>query len=143
MKEDVTGNVAIVSIRISFQVKQVLLSATEAAEVILCMDNIIKAAPRGCVLVTIPVKHSYMLLCSGPFHSKVVQKTSTSFFLIVFQVQFSAFSPHPSPPPQLSLPPSLISIPLVVVHMSFIIGPVNPSRKEDCAIEVYLWFLYP
>ena len=80
MKEDVTGNVAIVSIRISFQVKQVLLSATEAAEVILCMDNIIKAAPRGCVLVTIPVKHSYMLLCSGPFHSKVVQKTSTSFF---------------------------------------------------------------
>ena len=44
-----------------------------------------------------------------------------AFFKIVVQVQFSAF------PPQLSPPPSPISTPLVIVHMSFIIVPVNPS----------------
>lgn len=46
MKERSTGDMAVLDVRESFQVKrQVLLSAAEAAEVILCVDNIIKAAP--------------------------------------------------------------------------------------------------
>lgn len=46
MKEGTIGDMAVLGITESFQVKrQVLLSAAEAAEVILCVDNIIKAAP--------------------------------------------------------------------------------------------------
>lgn len=49
MKERSTGDMAVLDVRESFQVKrQVLLSAAEAAEVILRVDNIIKAAPRYC-----------------------------------------------------------------------------------------------
>ena len=48
------------------------------------------------------------------------------FFQIVVQVQFS-FYPHSFTPPQFSLPPSPISTPLVVVHVSFVIVPVIPS----------------
>ncbi|WP_375654096.1 insulinase family protein, partial [Bartonella sp. OD88NMGDW] len=47
MREGTIGDMAILGITESFQVKrQVLLSAAEAAEVILRVDNIIKAAPR-------------------------------------------------------------------------------------------------
>uniref|UniRef100_A0A3Q2HFS3 T-complex protein 1 subunit beta n=1 Tax=Equus caballus TaxID=9796 RepID=A0A3Q2HFS3_HORSE len=47
MKEGTIGDMAELGITESFQVKrQVLLSAAEAAEVILRVDNIIKAAPR-------------------------------------------------------------------------------------------------
>lgn len=47
MKEGTVGDMAVLGITESFQVKrQVLLSAAEAAEVILRVDNIIKAAPR-------------------------------------------------------------------------------------------------
>ncbi|XP_036615516.1 T-complex protein 1 subunit beta [Trichosurus vulpecula] len=47
MKEGTIGDMAALGITESFQVKrQVLLSAAEAAEVILRVDNIIKAAPR-------------------------------------------------------------------------------------------------
>lgn len=47
MKEGTIGDMAMLGITESFQVKrQVLLSAAEAAEVILRVDNIIKAAPR-------------------------------------------------------------------------------------------------
>ena len=50
MKEGTIGNMAVLGITESFQVKrQVLLSAAEAAEVILRVDNIIKAAPRYMV----------------------------------------------------------------------------------------------
>ncbi|KAF5928273.1 hypothetical protein HPG69_014878, partial [Diceros bicornis minor] len=49
MKEGTIGDMAALGITESFQVKrQVLLSAAEAAEVILRVDNIIKAAPRYC-----------------------------------------------------------------------------------------------
>lgn len=49
MKEGTIGDMSILGITESFQVKrQVLLSAAEAAEVILRVDNIIKAAPRYC-----------------------------------------------------------------------------------------------
>lgn len=49
MKEGTIGDMAVLGITESFQVKrQVLLSAAEAAEVILRVDNIIKAAPRYC-----------------------------------------------------------------------------------------------
>ncbi|OBS78241.1 hypothetical protein A6R68_19372, partial [Neotoma lepida] len=49
MNEGTIGDMAILGITESFQVKrQVLLSAAEAAEVILRVDNIIKAAPRYC-----------------------------------------------------------------------------------------------
>lgn len=47
MNEGTIGDMAVLGITESFQVKrQVLLSAAEAAEVILRVDNIIKAAPR-------------------------------------------------------------------------------------------------
>ena len=49
MKEGTIGDMSVLGITESFQVKrQVLLSAAEAAEVILRVDNIIKAAPRYC-----------------------------------------------------------------------------------------------
>lgn len=48
MSEGSVGNMAELGITESFQVKrQVLLSASEAAEMILRVDNIIKAAPRS------------------------------------------------------------------------------------------------
>lgn len=47
MKDGVIGDMATLGITESFQVKrQVLLSAAEAAEMILRVDDIIKAAPR-------------------------------------------------------------------------------------------------
>ena len=50
VKEGSIGDMEILGITESFQVKrQVLLSAAEAAEVILRVDNIIKAAPRYMV----------------------------------------------------------------------------------------------
>ena len=49
-------------------------------------------------------------------------------YFIVVQLQLSAFSPHPSLPPQPNPPPSLAStIPLGFVHVSFIVVPENPS----------------
>ena len=43
---------------------------------------------------------------------------------IVIQLQLYAFSPHPSTPPQLNLPPSPTStLPLDFVHVSFIVVP--------------------
>lgn len=48
MSEGSVGDMADLGITESFQVKrQVLLSASEAAEMILRVDNIIKAAPRS------------------------------------------------------------------------------------------------
>ena len=52
------------------------------------------------------------------------------FFLIfiVIQLQLSAFSLHPSTPPQPNTPPSPTStLPLDFVHVSFIVIPVIPS----------------
>lgn len=47
MKEGTIGDMAVLGVTESFQVKrQVLLSAAEAAEMILRVDDIIKAAPR-------------------------------------------------------------------------------------------------
>ena len=47
MRTGVVGNMVELGITESFRVKQqVLLSAAEAAEMILRVDNIIKAAPR-------------------------------------------------------------------------------------------------
>ena len=59
------------------------------------------------------------------FNSLVCGIVTLIFFLLLFK--FSAFFPHPSPPPQPSLSPYPISTPLVIVHMSFIIFPINPS----------------
>lgn len=48
MSEGTVGDMAELGVTESFQVKrQVLLSASEAAEMILRVDNIIKAAPRS------------------------------------------------------------------------------------------------
>lgn len=50
MLEGTVGDMADLGITESFQVKrQVLLSASEAAEMILRVDNIIKAAPRWVI----------------------------------------------------------------------------------------------
>ena len=49
-------------------------------------------------------------------------------FFIVIQLQLCAFSPPPSTPNQLKLPPYPIStLPLYLVHVSFIVVPVIPS----------------
>ena len=46
-------------------------------------------------------------------------------FFIVIQLKLSAFSPHPSTPPQLNPPPSsTFTLPLDFVHVSFIVVPV-------------------
>ncbi len=58
MSEGTVGNMTELGITESFQVKrQVLLSASEAAEMILRVDNIIKAAPRS-------VHHTCLLIVS-------------------------------------------------------------------------------
>ena len=47
----------------------------------------------------------------------------------------SAFSPHPSTPPQTNPPPSpTATLPLDFVLVSFIIVPVNPSPHSPLAI---------
>lgn len=63
MKEGTIGEKATPGITESCQVKQqVLLRAAEAAEVILHVCNIVKAAPRKCVpLGTVILQHSSML----------------------------------------------------------------------------------
>ena len=58
--------------------------------------------------------------------------TVAIFFLsfTVIQLQWSAFSPHPSTPPQLNPPPSPSStLRLGFVHVSFIVVPVIPSPR--------------
>ena len=51
---------------------------------------------------------------------------SLNFFFI--QLQLSAFSPHPSTPPQPIPPPSPTStLPLDFVLVAFIVAPVDPS----------------
>ena len=65
-----------------------------------------------------------------------------SFFLIfiVIQLQLSAFSPHPSTPPQLNPPPSPTStLSLGFVHMSFIVVPVILS--PHCPLPTPPWLL--
>ena len=57
-----------------------------------------------------------------------------SFFLssfIVVQVQFSAFSPHPSPTPQLSQPPSPVSTPACYCPCVFIISTRFLEKSFD------------
>ena len=59
------------------------------------------------------------------------------FFLLL---QLSAFSPHPSIPPQSNRPPSPTStLPLGFVHVSFIVVPENPS--PHCPLPTPLWLL--
>ena len=61
-------------------------------------------------------------------------------FFIVVQLQLSAFSLHPSTPPQLSPPPSPTStLPLGFVHVSFIVVPENPSPHYP--LPTPLWLL--
>ena len=49
-------------------------------------------------------------------------------YFIVVQLQLSAFSPHPSTPPQpVPHPVPTSTLPLDFVHVSFIVVPVNPS----------------
>lgn len=79
VKEGSIDDMEILGITESFQMKrQVLLSTAGAAEAILHVDNIIKAAPWKRVLITTPVKHFCMLLCTGPVHSNAVWKTLNS-----------------------------------------------------------------
>lgn len=56
MSEGTIGDMAELGITESFQVKrQVLLSASEAAEMILRVDDVIKAAPRSVLSSAPPV----------------------------------------------------------------------------------------
>lgn len=57
MSEGTIGDMAELGITESFQVKrQVLLSASEAAEMILRVDDVIKAAPRSVLSSAPPVR---------------------------------------------------------------------------------------
>ena len=76
-----------------------------------------------------PVQSLYNEALSQHVEQDPVNFTSGMFiylfkkmFFIVLQVQFSAFSPNPNPPHL----PSLFPPPFVIVHVSFIIVPVNP-----------------
>ena len=61
-------------------------------------------------------------------------------FKIVIQLQLSAFSPHPSTPPQPIPPPSPFSIlPLDFILVSFIVAPVDPSPHYP--LPTPLWLL--
>ena len=54
----------------------------------------------------------------------------------------SAFSPHPSTPPQPNPPPSLAStLPLGFVHVSFIVVPENPSPLCPSPLAIVRLFL--
>lgn len=56
MSEGTIGDMAELGVTESFQVKrQVLLSASEAAEMILRVDDVIKAAPRSVLSLAPPV----------------------------------------------------------------------------------------
>ena len=56
-----------------------------------------------------------------------MRKLKKDYFIVV-QLQWSAFSSHPSTPPQPNPPPSTEStLPLGFVHLSFIVLPENTS----------------
>ena len=92
---------------------------------------------------------------SLPFHNRKIKKNTVFldiastlninviFILKIFsviQLQLSAFSPHPSTPPQPDPPPSSAStLPLDFVHVSFIVVPENPS--PHCSLPTPLWLL--
>ena len=88
------------------------------------------------------------LKCKQAFHEslKNSQPRETFFFqflnyFIVVQLQLSAFSPHPSTPPQPNPPPSPASIlPLGFVHVSFIVVPVIPSPLPSGYRQIILNF---
>ena len=62
-------------------------------------------------------------------------------YFIVVQLQLSAFSPHPSTPPQPNPPPSPASIlPLGFVHVSFDVVPENLSPHYP--LPTHLWLLF-
>ena len=61
-------------------------------------------------------------------------------FFIVIPLQLSAFSPHPSTPPQPIPPPSPTStLPLDFVLVSFIVAPIDPSPHYP--LPAPLWLL--
>ena len=61
-----------------------------------------------------------------------------NYFIV--QLQLSAFSPHPSTPPQPNPPPSPAStLPFGFVHVSCIVGPENPSLHYP--VPPPLWLL--
>ena len=62
------------------------------------------------------------------------------YLFIFIQLQLSAFSPHPSTPPQPIPPLSPTStLPLDFVLVSFIVAPIDPS--PHCPLPTPLWLL--
>ena len=62
------------------------------------------------------------------------------YSFIFIQLQLSAFSPHPSTPPQSVLPPSHTStLPLDFVLVSFIVAPIDPAPHYP--LPTPLWLL--
>ena len=73
---------------------------------------------------------------STPFLKKIFKKN----FVVVVQLELSAFSPHLSTPPQPNPPPSPAStLSLCFVHVSFIVVPENPSPHY--LLPTPLWLL--
>ena len=73
---------------------------------------------------------------STPFFKKILKKN----FVVVVQLELSAFSPHLSTPPQPNPPPSPAStLSLCFVHVSFIVVPENPSPHY--LLPTPLWLL--
>ena len=62
---------------------------------------------------------------------------------IFIQLQLSAFSPHPSTPPQAVPPPSPTStLPLDFVLVSFIVAPIDPSPHYPLPTPIWLFLDY-
>ena len=85
------------------------------------------------------------IICSSSLKNTIGIWWNFSFFFflnhfIVVQLQLSAFSPHPSTPPQPNPHPSPAStLPLVIVHVSFIVVSEHPS--PHCPFPPPLWLL--
>ena len=74
------------------------------------------------------------------YHQKVYFLFFILFYFIFIQLQLSAFSPHPSTPPQ-PVPPSspTSTLPLDFVLVSFIVAPIGPSPHYP--LPTPLWLL--
>ena len=120
MNQGTIGDMAVLGITESFQVKrQVLLSAAEAAEMILRVDNIIKAAPRSvdtCLSIGLSVQSClclkiFLLFCLHCPLSLSNLVVASLLLLCVCLVILMFFPPISSPlQEESSRPPPLLML---------------------------------
>ena len=87
-------------------------------------------------LLSLGLHFLYLLKCIF-----LLQYLFFNYFIV--QSQLSAFSPHPSTPPQLNPPPSpTYTLPLDFLHVSFIVAPVNPFPHYPLSSPLWLLFFF-